>query len=216
MSIADLFRLARRTLRHLTVERSYEPYYSADRWEQDWSGSYDLDTPKEDGHYGALLALVRRYDRGGPILDAGCGDGLFEQILRPMTESRLLAFDYAPAALERAHARHIPNCEFFQADSRTYQPSEPCSVVILNESLYYLEDYLGVMQNLSRGLKPDGVLIVSMYDTLITRRIWKSLDRTYTPVQGVTVRDEETNQLWRIRALVGRTPRSALVPLDPP
>jgi len=201
MNIADLFRLARRTLRHLTVERSYEPYYSADRWEKDWSGSYDLDTPKEDGHYGALLALVRRYDRGGPILDAGCGDGLFEQILRPMTQSRLLAFDYSPAALERARARHVPNCEFFQADSRTYQPSEPCSVVILNESLYYLEDYLGVMQNLSRGLKPDGVLIVSMYDTLITRRIWKALDRAYKPVQGVTVRDEKTNQQWRIRVL---------------
>ncbi len=201
MTIADLFRLGRRTLRHLTVERSYEKYYSADRWEHDWSGSYDLDKPKEDGHYGALLAIMRRYDRGGPLLDAGCGDGLLEELFRPFSQSRILAFDYSQAALDRARARQVSGCVFEHADSRTYRPSERCSTVILNESLYYIEDYLGVMQNLSRGLKPDGVLIVSMYDTLITRRIWKALDRAYARVQGVEIRDEASGQLWHIRVL---------------
>ncbi len=201
MTIADLFRLARRTVRHLTVERSYEQYYPAGRWEQDWAGRYDLDVPKEDGHYGALLALMRRYDRGGPILDAGCGDGLLEQIFRPLSTSRILAFDYSHAALERARARNLAGCEFFHADSRQYQGSELCSAVILNESLYYIEDYLGVMRNLSRCLKPDGVLIVSMYDTLITRRIWSALDRAYLRIQGIAVRDESSGLLWRIRVL---------------
>jgi SAM-dependent methyltransferase len=201
MKIANLFRLARRAIRHLTVERSYEPSYPLDRWEKDWAGRYDLDVPKEDGHYGVLLALLRRYDRGGPILDAGCGDGLLEHLFRPLSASRMLAFDYSQAAVDRALARGLPGCEFFRADSRYYQPAERCSIVILNESLYYIEDYLGVMRNLSRGLKPDGVLIVSMYDTLINRRIWKALGHSYARLQGVAVRDEGTGVLWHIRVL---------------
>jgi SAM-dependent methyltransferase len=199
MNIMDPFRLVRRTIRHLTIERSYEQYYPADRWEKSWSRSHDLDVPKEDGHYGALLALMRRYDRGGPLLDAGCGDGLLEAMFRPLSASRILAFDYSQAAIERARARNVPNCEFFHADSRQYHPPEPCSLIILNESLYYIDDYLGVVQNLSRSLKPDGVLIVSMYDTLINRRIWKALHRSYRRLQGVVIRDETTGVRWHIR-----------------
>lgn len=60
---------------------------------------------------------------------------------------------------------------------------------------------LGVRQNPSRALKPDSVLIVSMFDPLITRRVPKTLDRV--PI-GISVSDEGGRSLWRIRVMRAR------------
>ena len=58
-----------------------------------------------------------------------------------------------------------------------------------------------VMRNLARTLKRDGVFIISMFDTLITRRLWKALDRSYVRLQGIVVRDEASAIVGRVRVL---------------
>jgi len=189
-----------RALRHV-IPLSKEPYYSSEKWNDSWSRGYDLNIAQEDGRYGTLMALMRRYEGGGPILDVGCGDGLLEEWYRKLSGVPMVAFDYSATAIERARARRLPNVDFLCADSRTFRPEQQFSIIVLNESLYYVDDYLGIMKDLSHTLRADGVFIVSMHDARITSRIWRNVLRAYTPLQGVTVKDESTGGLWRIRLL---------------
>lgn len=190
-----------RSVRHLALPRSKERCFSVNRWNDSWSRGYNLNTLNEDARYGAVVAWMRRHEQDGPLLDVGCGDGLLEEHYRKVSGVQIVAFDYSSTAIERARARHLPGVDFLSADSRTFRPEGRFSVVVLNESLYYVDDYLGVMENLSRALTADGVFIVSMHDTRITRRIWKNVQRSYALLHGVMLKDETTGTLWRVRLL---------------
>jgi 2-polyprenyl-3-methyl-5-hydroxy-6-metoxy-1,4-benzoquinol methylase len=189
-----------RAIRHV-FPRSKERYYSPDNWNDSWSHGYDLNIVPEDGRYGVLMALLRRYEGKGPLLDVGCGDGLLEQWYRNFSGVKILAFDYSSAAVEHARTRRLLDVDFVCADSRTFQASEQFSTIVFNESLYYIDDYLGVMKDLSSRLQDNGVFVVSMHDGRIPNRIWKNVLRSYKQLQGVAVKDESTGGLWRIRVL---------------
>lgn len=207
---SPLFAFAKRVIRHLTVERSYERYYSADGWDRSYLEGYVLDTNDQDARYGSLLALMQRHDRGEPILDLGCGEGLLEEKYRKLSASRLVGVDYSQAAIGLANAKKIPNCQFICADYRAFSLPEPCGTIVLNESLYYLEDAVSVLRELGQHLSSQGVLIISMFQTLVTRRLWKALLPDYVILQSVVVQDETHRRSWRIRVLKskGATPAS--------
>jgi 2-polyprenyl-3-methyl-5-hydroxy-6-metoxy-1,4-benzoquinol methylase len=203
MKFQDVLRRPWRLVSHLFLDKSYQKYYSAKVWDSKYGQEhYNLDVPLEDGRYGALMALLQRYDRGGPILDAGCGDGLLELRYRPLSESRLVAVDYAEAAIDIAKRRNIPATEFRTADFASFQTGETFSVVVFNESLYYMENYLDVLTKLETVLKADGVFVISMFDTMVTSRIWKAVYKRYRTVQTVTVKDGGSRRSWTI-AVVG-------------
>ena len=142
-----------------------------------------------------------RYAADGPILDAGCGDGVLEQAFRDVSRVRIVGIDYSLEAIERAKARRVADCSFVQADYREFTPTERFPLIVLNESLYYVEDFLAVLRSLSRWLAADGVFIISMFDTLVTRRIWKAVASSYETLQDVEIRHRATGRRWRIRVL---------------
>lgn len=197
----NVIAFARRVVGHLFLDRSYAGYYSATVWEQKYRSGYDLDVAKEDGRYGALVNVLLRYQREGPILDAGCGDGVLQMHVRRASAVRMVGIDYAPKAIEAAAARAIPGCEFVCSDYRSFAPGEKYTVIVLNEALYYIDDYMEALRMLARHLAPGGVFVVSMFDTLVTARIWRALRGHYEPLQGIRIRDEGTGQSWRIRVL---------------
>jgi trans-aconitate methyltransferase len=203
--MTNLLHLPTRVIRHLFLDGSYERYYSPEVWDGKYNSGYDLNAPAEDGRYGALLAVIRRFDRRGPILDAGCGDGLLEQQLSRVSDSHIVGIDYSQSAIDAANARDLQNCEFICSDYRGFQPRERFSIIVFNEALYYVEDYLATVEHLSRFLDDEGVLIVSMFETRVTSRIWKALEGRCKYLQGTLIQDETTGTRWRIRAL--RPPR---------
>jgi trans-aconitate methyltransferase len=190
-----------RVLRHLLYERSYGRYYSAATWEQRWARGYGEVEGSEEERYDALLALMCRHGGAGPILDAGCGDGVLEQRFRTVSGLRVVGIDYSREAVARAQARRIPECTFASADYREFTPTERFPAIVLNEALYYADDPLGVLRSLARWLAADGVFVVSMFDTLVTRRIWKALESTHETLDDVKVRRRTTGRRWRIRVL---------------
>lgn len=202
--MSSLLTLINRAVRHVAPARSKERYYSSDSWNDSWSHGYDLNRAHEDARYGTLIAWIHRHEKEGPLLDVGCGDGLLEEQYRKVSSVRIVAFDYSAAAIARAKARCLPDVEFLCADSRTFRPQQRFSVVILNESLYYVQDYVGMMENLSKALTADGVFVVSMHDTRIAKRIWKDVQRSYVLLHGVSLKDEPTGCLWHIRLLQPR------------
>ena len=195
-----------RVFRHLFWDKSYQRYYSADTWNQSYVDGYDLDVQNQDGRYGVLLTLLRRYERAGPVLDAGCGDGVLASRIRQVSEVKLLGVDYADAAIERARSKGLRNCEFISADLRAFRPREKFSVIIFNESLYYLENAVSLLRSLEVHLSENGVFLISMFETLVTMRIWRSLRGRYQLLQGVQVRDETSRRSWRVRVLRPKEP----------
>jgi trans-aconitate methyltransferase len=205
--VSKVVDLSIRTFRHIFADRSYERYYSSQTWEQKYRDEkYDLSSKKEDGRYGALLQILRRYDHG-TMLDLGCGDGLLWRSYRPLSDSPLIGIDYSATAVAKANTLNIPQCRFECGDYRTFRPNQQLSAVVFNESLYYIDDFLNALQKSSEWLSEGGVIVVSMFDTLVTKRIWKRVLQQYSSIQAVTIRDHESGRGWTIRVFPRRQPR---------
>jgi 2-polyprenyl-3-methyl-5-hydroxy-6-metoxy-1,4-benzoquinol methylase len=207
--ISMTFATAKRIVRHLLVERSYERYYSAHGWDKSYTEGYVLDSDDQDARYGALLALMQRYDQGETILDAGCGEGLLEQKYRQLSPSRMIGIDYSQEAIKLARAKGIPRCHFACIDYRHCDLGQRYGMIVFNESLYYIENVSQVLGTLSHQLTRQGVLIISMFDRLVTRRIWKAIIPQYAIRQSVAVKDETHHRRWHIRVLTPHAPASS-------
>src|SRR5262245_37952025 len=142
MTSTDLLQLPRRVVGHLLFDRSYQNYYSAQVWDEKFKDGFRLDDPMEDSRYGALMMIMSRYENRGPILECGCGDGLLQEKVRAVSRVRLMGIDYAQAAIDKAKVREVPDCEFICADYRRFQPREQYSLLVFNEAIYYIDDYM--------------------------------------------------------------------------
>jgi len=202
--VSKVVKLFIRPFRHVFSDRSYERYYSLKTWDQKYrEEKYDLSGKNEDGRYGVLLQILRRYDFG-TLVDLGCGDGLLWRKYRPLSDSELIGIDYSPTAVAKANALNVPHCRFECGDYRTFRPEQPVSIVVFNESLYYIDDFLTAVHKGNEWLSEKGVVVVSMFDTLVTRRIWKKLLQEYVAIQAVTIRDHESGRNWTIRVFPRR------------
>jgi trans-aconitate methyltransferase len=202
--LSKLARLPIRAFRHVLLDRSYEAYYSAEIWERKYLDEhYDLGDPQEDGRFGALMQVLRRYDHG-PMLDLGCGDGLLWKRYRPLSDSLLLGVDYSEAAVAKANLLALPNAEFCAGDYRDFDPGRPLAVAVFNESLYYIDAFIDAIAKAEGWLSESGVVVVSMFDTLVTQRIWKSLLQRRKWLQSVSVHDHGSNRRWTIRVFPGQ------------
>ena len=201
--LRKLSRLPIRAFRHVFLDQSYQSYYSSEIWERKYREEhYHLGDPREDGRFGALLQVLRRYDRG-PMLDLGCGDGLLWKHYRPLSDSPLIGVDYSDTAVAKANSLALPNAEFYAADYRNFEPGRELTVVVFNESLYYIDTFLDAIATAESFLDEQGVIVLSMFDTLVTRRIWKRLLERRKWLQSIRVHDQRSKRTWTIRVFPG-------------
>lgn len=193
----SLLQLPRKVAGYLFFDDSYEKYYSSLLWDQRYHSSSNLWDSKEDPRYAAIVAFIREYAHDGAVLDAGCGDGLLEERCRNL-QSHILGIDYSCVAIAKAKQRQLHNCEFICADARTFSSTEKFSTIVFNESLYYISGYLESLRIFVHLLQENGVFIISMYDTRITRRIWKALEADFDLLGDVGLRNGPS---WTIRVL---------------
>jgi len=193
----SLLQLPRKVAGYIFFDDSYEKYYTSGVWDRMYQRGYSLETPLEKGRYATVADLVRRYADRGPMLDVGCGDGLLEETCSRLG-LKILGIDYSHTAIARARQRRLDNCEFVCADVRGFFTRECFSVIVFNESLYYLDGCLESLHAMAAFLDHNGVFIVSMYDTRITRRIWESLRHDFSLLAEVRIKHRVS---WTIRAL---------------
>jgi 2-polyprenyl-3-methyl-5-hydroxy-6-metoxy-1,4-benzoquinol methylase len=193
----SLLQLPRKVAGYFFFDDSYEKYYTSRLWDRMYQGGYSLDIPLEEGRYAAVTDLVRQYAGGGVILDAGCGDGLLEGKCCSLSV-KIVGIDYSHTAIAKARQRHLENCEFICADVRRFFSDQCFSVIVFNESLYYVEGCSESLQAMTAFLDQNGVFIISMYDTRITRRIWESLRHDFSLMTEVRITHRVS---WTIRVL---------------
>ena len=149
--------------------RDSEKRYATGRWEyfRDITESY---------RYSIIRGCCEYYKPGSPtILDVGCGEGVLQE---RCSYSRYVGIDMNSTAIGRAKAREDSKTEFILSSARDYTPKDVVfDVIVFNESLYYIQNPIDVLQQYRSYLASEGIVIVCMFQTYLARRIWKELHR---------------------------------------
>jgi len=104
---------------------------------------------------------------GFHVLDYGCGPGSHVVPLAELVgiSGRIYALDIHPLAIQKvqriASRRQFSNVETICSDCATGLPDSCVDVVLLHDTLHTLGDPDGVLQELHRVLKPNGILSFS-------------------------------------------------------
>jgi SAM-dependent methyltransferase len=151
----------------------------------------------ELARYSVIQGFVQHFATDASVLDVGCGDGILQERLR---YGRYLGIELFADAVERAAAREDHRTRFVQADATSYVPEESFDAIIWNECLYYLENPVETVERYLRFLRPNGVMIVSMfYQTYATRRLFRLIDQRVERVASVRVSNDE-GACWLVNA----------------
>ena len=121
-----------------------------------------------------LLRLEELYPRTGKVVDLGCGNGIFSNILKLGGQEReILGVDLDPRKVEAARAVHagVAGLEFREGDIAVmgYPPADVYSLV---DVLYLIprETQDEILRRCHAALRPGGTLVVKEMDT---RPRWK-------------------------------------------
>jgi ubiquinone/menaquinone biosynthesis C-methylase UbiE len=121
----------------------------------------DLLRPRRD------VVKEARIREGFHVLDYGCGSGSYVEAVVGLTgkSGKLYALDNNPTAIrmvkQMALKKNFTNVETILTDCETGLPAESIDVVLLYDVFHDLADPQGVLQELWRVLKTDGILSFS-------------------------------------------------------
>jgi len=141
-----------------------------------WNRLRQLD---ELAHYSIIVGYFVFLKHGGSILDLGCGEGLLQERLSPNTYSKYVGIDISEAAINLALHKQDKKTSFVRGDANDYIFRESFDVIIINESLVYLDNPIELLKRLEHYLKEDGLFIISMYLDSRTKSIWKRLESLF-------------------------------------
>lgn len=104
---------------------------------------------------------------GFHVLDYGCGPGGYIVPLAELvgTSGKIYALDIHPLAIRGVQGisskKHLTNVETIQSDCKTGLPDKSVNVVLLYDTFHGLGDPYGVLGELYRVLKTNGILSFS-------------------------------------------------------
>ena len=130
---------------------------------------YDNNTPVQKGILEKLsIFLSKRSSIDQIWLDAGCGTGLFEQILLENANlpAQIVCIDIAPGALTILGNRNIPQTKLIRADI-DFLPCKQSSFdgAIASSVLQWLPDPWESIDRITRLIKPSGLFAFSFFCT---------------------------------------------------
>lgn len=124
-----------------------------------------------EGHtaYEEVLTLVAR-ENPRDVLDVGCGDGRFSQLVHQMLDVNVESVDLTESMVELTRQRGL---HVQQADVQNLPfPDQSFDVVVANWMLYHVPDLDAGLQEIRRVLRPGGALIASTIKPHTLREVW--------------------------------------------
>jgi 2-polyprenyl-3-methyl-5-hydroxy-6-metoxy-1,4-benzoquinol methylase len=174
---------------HWLFVRDNQTENSADGWAR-------LRAPTEVGRYAVIQGFFQHFAPGGSLLDVGCSDGILQERL---SYQRYTGIDMFADTIAKASRKADAKTRFLHADAASYVPDEQFDAIIWNECLYYLADPIATISRYPAFLRPEGVIIVSMfYQTFATRRLFRQL-RVLGPVVGELLISNQEGAAWMVR-----------------
>lgn len=165
------------------------------------SGAYErLRSAPDRPRYSLILGHCELVEAQN-ILDVGCGQGVLAARLGDMSYSRYLGVDISAVAIEQARTA-VPDARnaCVVADATMFQPDGVFDLIIFNECLNYMSDPAGVIRHYMKFLNFRGHISISMYDTVRSRAIWRTLSML-TSMESVYIKVENFRATWTAKLM---------------
>jgi 2-polyprenyl-3-methyl-5-hydroxy-6-metoxy-1,4-benzoquinol methylase len=191
--------------------RSYRRLHVCNlQWDSDYaSGAWKrLRSVQELPRYSVIAGYCRHYRPFGSVLDIGCGEGLLARWLVNDCRS-YFGVDLSAEAIVLARAKNLPFAEFVVANAEEFQSSSRFDVIVFNECLIYFDRPWELVARLTDALAPDGVIIVSLNEGVMSSQIWRMLRSDFHDHSQVEIRSG--NGAWKIAVLQPRLSRNTLI-----
>lgn len=174
----------------LKMRMPYSPIkVSIDHWnkryiEGAWDRLHEID---ELARYSLIVGYIHFLNKEGRILDVGCGEGLLYERLCKCQLSNYLGIDISYEAIAKAQNKNRIKDRFIVAPVETFITEEKFNFIVFNEALYYIDKPLITLKRYENFLSANGFFIVSMNDTIETKKIWQEIEKHYIVVDGVCI-----------------------------
>lgn len=123
------------------------------------------------------------WDRDAYILDVGCGDGFWMETLRNLGFRRIVGFDCAASALDRAAEKGL---DVRQGDLYDFDVADAFDVILFCDTLARVPDVDDALARIHRALRTHGCLYLTapVYESVSSR--WeRTLRRATREEQGL-------------------------------
>lgn len=175
---------------------------SAATWNREYArGDWDrLEAASEIGRYALVFAHICTQSRKPAVLDVGCGPGRLLEMVSRLDYDSYVGLDVSEEAVQRARSLGYARSSFHTGFAEEFATDQRFGVIVFNEVLYYVKRPTEVLTRYCQLLRDDGLLVVSMFDCLPARSVWRELKRKFETTQATRV----TNHLkhtWDVRVL---------------
>ena len=185
-----------------TLAAFFTSLNSTEAWDREYTeGAWDrLDAPSELLRYAVVFGQIYRRPNRPAVLDVGCGAGRLLEMVALLGYEQYVGVDVSEQAIERSRAMGLPNASFSVAFAESFDTDQRFDVIVFNEVMYYLKDPVEVAKRYSGWLRPNGLLVVSMYECGPATKVWKKLKDHFTTLHSARVTNEKKHT-WNVRVL---------------
>ncbi|GAB4294698.1 MAG: hypothetical protein Kow0098_16420 [Ignavibacteriaceae bacterium] len=150
--------------------------------------------------YSVIAGYIEIFFPGSAsVLDLGCGYGILYEKVRLLNDHYYLGVDISQEAINHAVSTYDKPELFICEDIEKYDPKRKFDVIIFNESLYYIDNPVGLVERYFNYLTDGGYIIISMWDYKErNNKIWKLLDKKFSEFDGIYYR-HISGKSWYIK-----------------
>lgn len=173
-----------------------------ERWEEQFrTGHWNyLKNIDQMPRYSVIAGYIEIFFPGSAsVLDLGCGYGILYEKVRLLHDHYYLGVDISQEAINHAVSTYDKPELFICEDIEKYDPKRKFDVIIFNESLYYIDNPVGLVERYFNYLTDGGYIIISMWDYKErNNKIWKLLDKKFSEFDGIYYR-HISGKSWYIK-----------------
>jgi SAM-dependent methyltransferase len=164
---------------------------------RDWIDGYLLRAPLSLALYRTLeCELLAREPLEHPILDVGCGDGIFASVL--LEEPLDTGIDPQPHEVERARATGMYGELIVCSGDAVPKPDASYRTILSNSTLEHIPELEPVLRELHRLLAPDGRLVITVPSDRLQRfSLGSRLLRALRRRRAADAFESRYNALWK-------------------
>lgn len=176
---------------------------TTDRWDAQYrTGHWDnFETVDEMPRYAVIGSYIRNYAVSPTVLDVGCGYGRLLTELGQSSFADYVGIDLSEEAINRAQRLAGPNVRFCVADFTGWRTDSAFDLVVFNDTLYYADHPLAVLEHYAGMLVEGGAIIIGMFRHRNTMVIWRDIGRCFKFIHSLEVKNGK-GELTDIRVLV--------------
>lgn len=146
-------------------------------WEKEYRVGYwdRLRSKSELVRYLKISEFVKRGNYNS-ILDVGCGEGLLLERIKGFYIKEYMGIDISTSAISVAKERHkhFKTFNWKVSSAEEFLNWNSFELIIFNESLYYISDYINLLKHILK-INPTVNLLISLHNCRRTRKMVKIL-----------------------------------------